>query len=627
MVARKRFPSGRYEVEIKLLKFIQSSSSSHNRIVYPLAIVIVDHDLNVITPRATMDLEDFLSEGYQSMHSTEYSLRDLLNESCELAAALEFLHRGLQAKCDWLEFQHQALCHADFKPRNILVFKQAGSPTGIWRITDFGVSRVARRSISREARYESDLSTAQPSIPAPVGGIYQAPDEHAGRRSDIWSFGCILVRVIALGLNRGRQQPERDARRGRLVERPPVPDRYYTENPLALDQDVKEWIMVLPEQYRDSYNLQFLHEIRDLLLSMLQIHFSNRPYADEVHSRLHRLCKMPMDPTRPFLSPPLPSPPSSIPPATAVPSTTPTPLTTPNTSRTSQESISTTRTVDILQDPFQIQINFLVDKIKNGTVDIVEQFLESQPDLDIEQRCEGNRPLIHAIESGSADMIYVLWEHKQTLDVESRSSQEETPLNLAVLKGDFDKVKIIIDILVRHRSEACLNETSQAGKTPLMEAASQGHVAMVSELLNRGAEPTIFDDDRLNCLHYAVDNIDSTEDLLKAFKGFMHFDHPPPRIKTYETYETPMMRHISHGIDGAYGALDINPLWEKKFHVLLSGKADVNKSYPIKSPLQLAIAQNKVQIAEVLLKANAFLPHAEKGTTKEMQRMLKRVRK
>jgi hypothetical protein len=116
MVARKRFPNGHYEVEITRLKLIQSSLTSHKRIVYPLAMVTVDTDLNIIMPWANMDLEDFVTGGYQSMNSTDYLLLDLINEAGELAAALEFLHDGLQARCDEARsFKHQAIRHAGFQ--------------------------------------------------------------------------------------------------------------------------------------------------------------------------------------------------------------------------------------------------------------------------------------------------------------------------------------------------------------------------------------------------------------------------------------------------------------------------------------------------------------------------------
>lgn len=619
MVARKRFPNGHYEVEITRLKLIQSSLTSHKRIVYPLAMATVDTDLNIIMPWANMDLEDFVAGGYQSMNSTDYLLFDLINEAGELAAALEFLHDGLQARCERPELQHQAIRHADFKPQNILVFKRDGSSTGVWRITDFGVSQVARRNMSRNRGYESGRSTAVNLNPPPRGCIYEAPDPHAQRRSDIWSFGCILARIFALGLGPGCL-PEFDAMRGRPVNGRPVEDRFYGGSPPVLNQNVKVWIEDLPKRFHDSHNVELLNGMRDLLFQMLARDFRDRLSAYQVRTRLHKLCHLPIEPE------PEPMPPYRGP--AILPVIPPTPPTTPrssshrsNSSRMSQESVLTTRNFN--QSPDQLEVGVLVNSIKSGSVDDVKQCLRRRP--DVEDHHKGDRPLIYAIEKSSAPMIRALWEYKQDLDAKSLSSEGETPLNLAVLKGDVEMVKILIDILVHNDPNASLNELSRVGKTPLMEAAFRGHVAVVSELLNRGADPTIcVGEVQLNSLHYAVDNIDAKEDLLEAFMGKMDFDQSPPEINGYET---PMMRHISRGVDGHYGTPKAKPLWKKKFDVLLKGGADVNRSYPEQRPLQRAMARNHVQIAEVLLLADAIIPHGEKGTSHEMKKMIKRVRK
>lgn len=147
----------------------------------------------------------------------------------------------------------------------------------------------------------------------------------------------------------------------------------------------------------------------------------------------------------------------------------------------------------------------------------------------------GDRPLIYAIESGDARMICAPWECKADLDVKTRPSKGETPLNLAIMKGDVEMVKGLIDILIDNDSSASLNELSRSGNT-LMEAASYSHVAIVSELLNRGADPIIcVGESRLNCLHYTADNIDSKEGLLEAFIGKINFGQSPPGIGGYKT--------------------------------------------------------------------------------------------
>ncbi|KAJ6132700.1 hypothetical protein N7471_007915 [Penicillium samsonianum] len=289
-VGRKRLPRADSANEVKQLKLLRSSLSSHKRIVSDLAIFTVGNELNIIMPWADMDLEDFLAGGYEQMQPTPCLLTELIQESKNVASAIHFLHKNLQLEVLEVErpdFRHQAICHADLKPRNILVFKHEGSSTGIWRITDFGVSRVANRAPSETSRYGSGYPTSLDARP-PRGGAYRAPDTHAQRRSDVWSFGCILVRVFALGLEPA-SLPELDERRKEGPGGRALDDCFYRENPSALNPSVENWIQHLPTRYRDSHSPAFLEKMQKLLGSMLEINYRNRLSARKVRRDLHAL--------------------------------------------------------------------------------------------------------------------------------------------------------------------------------------------------------------------------------------------------------------------------------------------------------------------------------------------------
>lgn len=414
------------------------------------------------------------------------------------------------------------------------------------------------------------------------------------------------MQVFYLGLERQYQFPLGDLQEGPL-NWIPFGAPFYEESPPALNHTVKSWIFELPNQYRGLHSDMFLTEMQGLLYWMLQIDLEDRPRATDVRRGLHRLHKIATGRILESVN--------SVP-ITSLPT---------RSTRPSIVSIGTTRSPN-RQPVYGLSVANLVNNIKSGSLEDVEECLRLQP--DVEGLHENDRPLIHAIERKEkpflrAPIIKALLEHKSDLDVRTRSFENETPLFLAVSKGDVDMVRILHDALIKNKCGFYLDVFSQDGKTPLMEAARLNHVAVVSELLKRGADTTIcMGQYQHNCLHFAVMNIESDEDLLKAFVGQMDFNLCPIGIVGYET---PMMQHIKLGVRQKYGE-KVNAKWERKFNMLLRGKGDVNMRYPQKSPLQLAIEEDKVDIVRILLKADAKLPDKENGTSREMKKLITQTR-
>jgi len=537
-----------------------------------------------------MDLEDYLNGGYRSMNPNPPSLQDLIKESGQLAAALEFLHGGLQVESLWPRLPQQGICHADFRPRNILVFKQGNSSTGTWGITDFGLSQQSLHSLSREGN-DPGFSSTRNLYAAPWGGVYGAPDAHAHLRSDIWSFGCILVRIFDLGLEHSLvHRSEPDTPRHRPFDWQNIHNSFFEGNPPALKHNVRSWIESLPARYCQIHSFGFLTGMRDLLLRMLEIDYNNRPKAPDVRRSLHKLCHMADEPASESVDP------------------------------SSMESIPITPNPRRISSRFGVGV--LVSSIKSGSVDNVKHSLRGQP--DVEEAYEGERPLIHAITMGNPSIIQALLEHKPDLDVRTCSSKDETPLHLAISIGDVKVVRVLIDALIRNGFRDSLDEIYKDKKTPLMVAASKGHVAVVSLLLDKKAKPEICTgEDQQNCLHHAVDNVSAGADLLSAFVGRMAFDQSPEGL---DGYETPMMRHISHGVKERYGTPRVSTLWKEKFEVLKEGGGNVNRRYPLTSLLQLAIDQDKVDIAQLLIEAGADQNMNLRRATRSMKDMISRKR-
>ena len=193
--------------ECKILDEIRHSKIKHEMVMLDLgSITILDRanapvSHSLLFDLATFSLEEFLNDERQAVR---YRKRNVLFENLvDIVEALAYLHYNLN------------ILHLDIKPDNILVFERESSRQDtenedekklVWKLSDFGLARKknAKARVGLGGRDSSFHESRSSEIPATrPAGLYQAPEvqqrgsSEVGRRSDVWSMGCVTLMVLA----------------------------------------------------------------------------------------------------------------------------------------------------------------------------------------------------------------------------------------------------------------------------------------------------------------------------------------------------------------------------------------------------------------------------------------------
>lgn len=517
----------------------------------------------MLSPLAEMDLEHFLGREAQGV-----LLGDLISEARNLVGALMFLHGMLQTDRPGL-----ACCHNDLKPANILIFREPdSSAVGTWKIADFGISKIAEPDEQPSATVDVTVNHQ----PARNASTYQAPEVchggDIGRKSDVWSMGCILVRILALGIDGLTGLKTLDDARGQAAtgEEDCEHDYFHRGSPPHLNPHVEQWLDSLPGRAPTDVPSGFWTESRELLLSMLAMRKHARPSAEAVFQRLNHIRQLvPRD-------------------ARVTAYGQPTLITPTDSGRSPGGSLSPQSTPPSNPSMPSIPVKSVVDAILSGQMDDLGNLLSWGSNVN--ESYDGDRPLLHAIKRKSIAAVEILRNHNPSLDLETPGQDGQTPLAIVAIHGDSELVDLLLEM------GAPIDSPSAGGMTPLMHAARRGHNQAVETLLNQNANCQLYSADGWTPLHYAIHGSGGSG-LIDLFVGQVDIDIP-----TDIDGETPLLIHVKLFANSA--------TWWDKYAALLRGNVNVNKQdsqgY---SPLLIAIEDDRVQLAnDLAIQRRAALP-------------------
>ena len=154
-----------------------------------------------------------------------------------------------------------------------------------------------------------------------------------------------------------------------------------------------------------------------------------------------------------------------------------------------------------------------------GRIDELRALLDNMPELIDQANDRGMTALMAAAHGGHAAVVTMLLE--RGADVTCRDDRGVSALDYAIRENKLEVARALLD-----NTPELIDQANDRGMTALMAAAHGGHAAVVTMLLERGADVTCRDDRGVSALDYVIKkglNIESATMLAKigAEKGIM----------------------------------------------------------------------------------------------------------
>ncbi|KAI0135117.1 kinase-like protein [Daldinia grandis] len=213
-MARKDFEKNdHFRKELGTMKQILYTPRKSKNVVETFGSLQLDESIfSIFMPLAECDLRAWMRDNAPPILESEKA--DVLEYASGLADGLEFLHSEIRDSSG-----NRMVCyHMDLKPANVLVFYDREHGKLVWKISDFGMSRVkvshnhtntADQDISLLFEKRRGDTSVSDTVNRRLEGTYLAPESsisvrNMNEKGDIWSLGCVIS-VVLTYINEGQE--------------------------------------------------------------------------------------------------------------------------------------------------------------------------------------------------------------------------------------------------------------------------------------------------------------------------------------------------------------------------------------------------------------------------------------
>lgn len=310
-LARKDFESSRhgyesFKAEDMILRELINSKNCPSSIVTSICSVVHTREgqktplSSIFFLPARCNLAQYITNR-ENFEQSSIARRQNFKQMLSICQGLEWLGQNLVWDTGEDKFRYATYHHCDLKPDNILVDGKSCDGSLVFKIADFGEAKAL------EGRPQNDKRVKDSYTISGRAGTFIAPESQPSMaeggasksltKSDVWSFGCILLLVILFGYEGAEGVQRFEDAREKASDLNPKTDSFYAKDTIckaAVTNMIEHLQMTLGKRRgKDNSDSNLNKEALHYLQGHILVKHDKRKSITEVSAKLREFYNVP----------------------------------------------------------------------------------------------------------------------------------------------------------------------------------------------------------------------------------------------------------------------------------------------------------------------------------------------